>query len=279
MVSDDVGLLDCLTGFLNSKVAKALLEILTPTMGFESGYLKLLPILPSIQNKTVHKLVSDTIDISVIDWDSFEESWDFQRHPLLVHKDSTSIEHAFNNWSDFAEEQFQRLKANEEELNRIFIDIYGLQDELTPEVEDEDITIRRADRERDVRSFISYAVGCMFGRYSLDEEGLVYAGGDFDSGRYKSFPVVEDNILTILDDEYFDNDIVSLFVEFVRVTFGPEMLEQNLEYIADSLRRSASDTARETIRKYFLRDFYPDHTRIYKSVRYTGYSPPPQGRV
>lgn len=264
MVSDDVGLLDCLTGFLNSKVAKALLEILTPTMGFESGYLKLLPILPSIQNKTVHKLVSDTIDISVIDWDSFEESWDFQRHPLLVHKDSTSIEHAFNNWSDFAEEQFQRLKANEEELNRIFIDIYGLQDELTPEVEDEDITIRRADRERDVRSFISYAVGCMFGRYSLDEEGLVYAGGDFDSGRYKSFPVVEDNILTILDDEYFDNDIVSLFVEFVRVTFGPEMLEQNLEYIADSLRRSASDTARETIRKYFLRDFYPDHTRIYK---------------
>jgi type II restriction/modification system DNA methylase subunit YeeA len=196
--------------------------------------------------------------------DSLETSWDFQRHPLLVHKDGNSIEHAFNNWSDFADEQFQQLKANEEELNRIFIELYGLEDELTPEVADDDITIRRADRERDVRSFISYAVGCMFGRYSLDEEGLVYAGGDFDPGRYKSFPVVEDNILTILDDQYFENDIVSRFVDFVRVTFGPEMLEQNLEYIADSLRRSASDTARETIRKYFLRDFYPDHTRIYK---------------
>ncbi len=104
----------------------------------------------------------------------------------------------------------------------------------------------------------------MFGRYSLDEEGLVFAGGEFDLGRYKSFPVVEDNILTILDDEYFENDIVARFIDFVRVAFGPEMLEENLEFIADSLNRSASETARETIRKYFLRDFYKDHTRIYK---------------
>lgn len=254
-----------LLALFNTKYANEVLRMVNPTINFQPGNIGSVPFIFShLYARKIDLIVDSTIQISKHDWDSFELSWDFQRHPLLVHKDSTSIEHAFNNWSDFAEEQFQRLKANEEELNRIFIDIYGLQDELTPEVADEDITIRRADRERDVRSFISYAVGCMFGRYSLDEEGLVYAGGDFDSGRYKSFPVVEDNILTILDDQYFENDIVSRFVDFVRVTFGPEMLEQNLEYIADSLRRSASDTARETIRKYFLRDFYPDHTRIYK---------------
>jgi type II restriction/modification system DNA methylase subunit YeeA len=252
-------------GFMCSKLGHEFLKYLNPTLNFQVGNIASLPIMiDENQIDTVTGLAQQCIEISKHDWDIFEDSWDFQRHPLLVHKDGSSLEQAFNNWSDFAEEQFQRLKANEEELNRIFIDIYGLEDELTPEVEDDDITIRRADRERDVRSFISYAVGCMFGRYSLDEEGLVYAGGDFDSRRYKSFPVVEDNILTILSDQYFDNDIVSRFVDFVKVTFGSEMLEQNLEYIADSLRRSASDTARETIRKYFLRDFYPDHTRIYK---------------
>jgi type II restriction/modification system DNA methylase subunit YeeA len=251
--------------FLASKIAFEYLEFLNPTLNFQPGNLSDLPVIfHNGHQLSIEQIVVQNIAFAKADWDSFETSWDFQRHPLLVHKDGGSLEQAFNNWSAFTEEQFQQLKANEEDLNRIFIEIYGLEDELTPEVEDEDITIRRADRERDVRSFISYAVGCMFGRYSLDEEGLVYAGGDFDLGRYRSFPVVEDNILTILDDEYFDNDIVSLFVEFVRVTFGPEMLEQNLEYIADSLRRSASDTARETIRKYFLRDFYPDHTRIYK---------------
>lgn len=249
-------------GLLNSKVYDFFSRILNPTLNTNPGDVGRIPVI-SFPNENI-SIIDKIVALSAKDWDSFETSWDFQRHPLLVHKDGSSLEQAFNNWSGFAEEQFQQLKANEEELNRLFIDIYGLQDELTPEVEDEDITIRRADRERDVRSFISYAVGCMFGRYSLDEEGLVYAGGDFDSGRYKSFPVVEDNILTILSDQYFENDIVSRFVDFVKVTFGPEMLEQNLEYIADSLRRSASDTARETIRKYFLRDFYPDHTRIYK---------------
>ncbi len=254
-----------LLALLCSCVSLPIIGMLNPTLHFQVGDIRRIPVTSTsdVESEIV-TAAKNNVNITRMNVDSLETSWDFQRHPLLVHKDGNSIEHAFNNWSDFADEQFQQLKANEEELNRIFIELYGLEDELTPEVADDDITIRRADRERDVRSFISYAVGCMFGRYSLDEEGLVYAGGDFDPGRYKSFPVVEDNILTILDDQYFENDIVSRFVDFVRVTFGPEMLEQNLEYIADSLRRSASDTARETIRKYFLRDFYPDHTRIYK---------------
>jgi hypothetical protein len=238
---------------------------LNPTLNFQVGNIASLPIMiDENQIDTVTELAQQCIEISKHDWDTFEDSWDFQRHPLLVHKDGSSMEQAFNNWSDFADEQFRQLKADEEELNRIFIKIYGLEDELTPEVEDDDITIRRADRERDIRSFISYAVGCMFGRYSLDEDGLVYAGGEFDLGRYKSFPAVEDNILTILDDEYFDNDIVARFIDFVRVTFGPETLEDNLEFIADSLNRRASETARETIRRYFLREFYRDHTKTYK---------------
>lgn len=252
-------------GFMCSKLGHEFLKYLNPTLNFQVGDIASLPIIiDENQIDTVTELAQQCIEISKHDWDTFEDSWDFQRHPLLVHKDGSSMEQAFNNWSDFADEQFRQLKADEEELNRIFIKIYGLEDELTPEVEDDDITIRRADRERDIRSFISYAVGCMFGRYSLDEDGLVYAGGEFDLGRYKSFPAVEDNILTILDDEYFDNDIVARFIDFVRVTFGPETLEDNLEFIADSLNRRASETARETIRRYFLREFYRDHTKTYK---------------
>lgn len=252
--------------YMNSKVAQSILSLLAPTLDYKPGDLRTLPVrFPNEKLKDViTEMAKNCHSIARNDWDSFETSWDFKRHPLLVHRGGSSIEQAFNNWSNFAEEQFQQLKANEEELNRIFIEIYGLEDELTPQVEDEDITIRRADRERDIRSFISYAVGCMFGRYSLDEDGLVYAGGEFDLGRYKSFPAVEDNILTILDDEYFDNDIVARFIDFVRVTFGPETLEDNLEFIADSLNRRASETARETIRRYFLREFYRDHTKTYK---------------
>lgn len=255
-----------LLALCNTSVCTTMLEIISPTIGFEVGHVARIPvILPSSSEQLrTTMLARQSIQVAKRDWDSLETSWDFKRHPLLVHKDGGSIEKAFNNWSNFAEDQFQQLKANEEELNRIFIEIYGLEDELTPEVEDEDITIRRADRERDIRSFISYAVGCMFGRYSLDEDGLVFAGGEFDLGRYKSFPAVEDNILTILDDEYFDNDIVARFIDFVRVTFGPETLEDNLEFIADSLNRRASETARETIRRYFLREFYRDHTKTYK---------------
>lgn len=142
------------------------------------------------------------------------------------------IEDAFRRWDNFAQEQFQQLKANEEELNRIFIEIYGLENELVPKITDEAVTIRRADRLRDVKSFVSFAVGCMFGRYSLDEEGLVYAGGDFDLGKYQTFEVTEDNIIPIIDEHYFPYDIVSRFVDFVEVVFGPENLEANLEFIA-----------------------------------------------
>ena len=212
-------------------------------------------------NTNIHDIVEVNIHLSKIDWDSFETSWDFQRHPLL--RKVFSISEAFEQWHTECDERFNQLKINEEDLNRIFIDIYGLQDELTPEVEDKDITVRKADLSRDIRSFVSYAVGCMFGRYSLDEEGLIYAGGEWDGSRYKSFIPDEDNCIPITDEEYFSDDIVRHFVEFVKTAYGADTLEENLDFIANALGNKG-DTSREVIRNYFLKDFYADHLKVYQ---------------
>ena len=184
-------------------------------------------------------------------------------------------------WKQECEARFQQLKKNEEELNRIFIDIYGLQDELTPEVADKDITVHRVYDSKDdvpecmkgsnyvrtmrdeIVSLISYAVGCMFGRYSLDEKGLVYAGGQWDSSRYHTFLPDADNCIPITDTPYFEDDIVSRFVAFVKVVYGEDTLEENLQFIADALDNKG-DTSREVIRNYFLSDFFKDHEKIYQ---------------
>lgn len=168
-------------------------------------------------------------------------------------------------WKKEAQERFDQLKANEEELNRIFIDLYGLQDELDYKVDDKDISVSLADQEREIRSLISYAVGCMFGRYSLDEEGLIFAGGMFDISRYSKFIPDKDNILLITDEEYFEDgaiDITNRLIEFISTVYGPETLEENLLFISDTL--GGAGTSREVIRKYFIKDFYLDHLKIYK---------------
>lgn len=237
----------------------------------------------SVRVELINELVKKVMSMSKTDWDSFETSWDFKRHPILTYKgEATTIESAFNNWADFAEKQFYQLKENEEELNRIFIEIYGLEDELTPDVDEKDVTVNKADMERDIKSFISYAVGCMLGRYSLDVDGLIYAGGNwedkwkFEDGKClvkdeenntwieSSFHPTMTNIIPITDDNYFEDDIVERFVEFVKVTFGSKNLEQNLDYIADVLGKKARETSRDTIRRYFLKNFYKDHVKVYK---------------
>jgi type II restriction/modification system DNA methylase subunit YeeA len=173
------------------------------------------------------------------------------------------ISDKFKQWASECDDRFNTLKANEEELNRIFIEIYGLQDELTTEVEDKDVTVRRADLGREIRSLISYAIGCMFGRYSLDTDGLAYAGGDWDSGKYRSLIPDKDNVIPITDEEYFADDIVGRFVEFIRAAYGDGTLEGNLQFIASALG-GRGDTTREIIRGYFIRDFYKDHLKIYQ---------------
>lgn len=175
---------------------------------------------------------------------------------------SRLISDKFKEWEAECDARFNQLKANEEELNRIFIDIYGLQDELTPEVEEKDITVRKADLQREIKSLISYAIGVIFGRYSLDVEGLCYAGGEWDSSKYKTIIPDADNILPICDDDYFEDDLTGKFVKFVEVVYGKETIEENLRFIADAL--GGKGTAREVIRNYLLNGFYADHLKIYQ---------------
>ena len=175
---------------------------------------------------------------------------------------SRLIADKFKEWEAECDARFNQLKANEEELNRIFIEIYGLQDELTPEVEDRDVTVRKAELQREIKSLISYAIGCIFGRYSLDVEGLCYAGGQWDASKYKTIIPDADNILPICDDEYFDDDLLGKIVNFVEVVYGKETLEENLRFIADAL--GGKGTAREVIRNYLLNGFYADHLKTYQ---------------
>lgn len=258
-----------LLGFMNSKIAASLLKILSPSMGFESGYLRKLPLIESDSLDSIVERVKHCIDGSNAEWDSFEVSWDFKKHPLL--RNVSAISEAFAQWQLECEDRFNQLKANEEELNRIFIDIYGLQDELTPEVEDKDVTVRKADLQRDIKSLLSYAVGCMFGRYSLDVEGLAYAGGKWDSSKYQSFIPDADNVIPITDEEYLDDDIVSRLCDWLKVVYGADTLEANLDYIAKALGNKGS-TSREIIRNYFLNDFFKDHCQTY-SVTGSGKRP------
>ena len=175
---------------------------------------------------------------------------------------SRLISDKYKEWEAECNDRFNQLKANEEELNRIFIEIYGLQDELTPEVEDKDVTVRKADLLREIKSLISYAVGCMFGRYSIDTDGLAYAGGEWEPSKYKTVIPDNDNIIPICDDDYFDDDIVGLFVDFVRKVYGEDTLEANLQFVSDAL--GGKGTSREVIRRYFLNEFYKDHCKIYQ---------------
>ena len=253
-----------LLGFLNSKVSQAFLNVICQGLHYSTGHIPNIPFIYRNDEK-IQALVHHCLSLSKQDWDSFETSWDFQRHPLVVpavENGHTSLQDCWKKWDIICDECFEQLKANEEELNRIFIYIYGLQDELTPEVENENVTVHRADLVRDVCSLISYAVGCMFGRYSLDTPGLVYAGGAWDTSKYSTFQPDKDGIIPICDDEYFENDIVSRFVNFIEATFGKETLEENLRFIADVLGGKGS--SRDVIRRYFLNDFYKNHCKIYQ---------------
>lgn len=264
-----------LLGLCDSKIVLKIMEILAPTINFQAGDIANIPVIISKDNEqilTVNSLVEQNIYLSKSDWDAFETSWDFTKHPLLPVAStssatelfsSISISDCYSKWEGECSERFARLKSNEEELNHIFIEIYGLQDELTPEVLDKDVTVRLADRTRDIKSLISYAVGCMFGRYSLSKEGLAYAGGEMDMNKYKYFIPDADNVIPVTDEEYFSDDIVTRFVEFVRQVYGESTMEENLRFIAESLPNKG-DTPKEVIRTYFMNDFYKDHCKIYQ---------------
>jgi hypothetical protein len=259
---NDPSLSKYVLGLVNSKVVNELLKVLCPTVDFHEGPISKLPVILNTTVKSqVDNIVEQNIYISKTDWDSFESSWGFQRHPLI--QPVSTIEEAFAQWKVECSKRFDQLKANEEELNRIFIDIYGLQDELVPEVEDKDVTVRKADLQRDIKSLLSYAVGCMFGRYSLDMEGLSYAGGDWDESKYKTFLPDVDGILPITDEEYLGDDIVTRLCSWLKVVYGEDTLEENLDFIAKALG-GRGNSSREIIRSYFLKDFFKDHCKTYQ---------------
>lgn len=262
----------------NSAVANYYLSVLAPTLNIMTGQVLALPFSSEIVNRT--GLISNVdfcIDLVKKDWDSFETSWDFKRHPLVEYRHSVSkaqidldwnnisyyLKAAYEAWEYQCQLRFDTLKVNEEELNRIFIDIYGLQNELTPEVEDKDVTVRKADLGLDVRSLLSYAVGCMFGRYSLDADGLAYAGGEWDASKYSTFLPDADGILPITDEEYLEDDIVTLLCAWLKKVYGADTLEENLDFIAKALGNKGA-TSREVIRNYFLKDFFADHCKIFQ---------------
>ncbi|MYU69026.1 BREX-1 system adenine-specific DNA-methyltransferase PglX [Ligilactobacillus salivarius] len=268
-----------LLAFCNTNVASKILKLIAPTMNFQAGDVGRLPILQRKQDEEViKKIVDENILLSQQDWDTYETSWGFKHHPLI--RKVSTISEAYDQWKSENNERFDQLKANEEELNRIFIDIYGLQDELTPEVADKDVTVHKIFDSKDdvpetmkgskyirtkydeVTSFISYAVGCIFGRYSLDVDGLAYAGGNWDNSKYTTFAADKDSIIPISDDEYFDDDIVNRLVNFVKVVYGEDTLQENLKFIADAL--GGKGHPKEVIRNYFLNKFYKEHCKTYR---------------
>lgn len=260
-----------LIGLLNTKVTQSFLNVICQGLHYSTGHIPNIPFICDNEDE-VSRLADYNIILSKNDWDSFENSWDFTCHPLTKGTTRGSlISDKYKEWEEECNTRFRQLKSNEEELNRIFIGIYGMQDELSPEVDDKDVTVRKAELQRDIRSLISYAVGCMFGRFSLDVEGVVYAGEDWDASNYTSFTPDADNIIPITDEEYLEDDIVTRLCEWLKVVYGADTLEDNLDFIAKALGNKG-DSSRAVIRNYFETDFFKDHCQTY-SVAGSGKRP------
>ena len=259
--------LKIIMGLMNTKVGQYLLSMLNPTINFQIGNIISVPFLASNYDNS-REIIQNSIKLSEQDWDAFETSWDFKRSSLLT-TNAATLQQAYNNWSQEASNRFNQLKSNEEELNKIFIDLYGLQDELTPEEDDKEISVRKADQVRDIKAFLSYFIGCVFGRYSLDKDGLAYAGGDWDASDYQTFIPNKDNIILLADRQYFEDsrDIIVRLKEFLSKTFKPDHLSDNMNFIAQTLdlkKFEKGTNAEQIIRDYFLNDFYKDHSKIYQ---------------
>ena len=250
-------------GFLNSCVAQYYLSVLNPTINLMLYNINSLPIIINETHKSsVEELTIENISLTKNNWDSYETSYEFKKHPFL-YKKFNNIEKAFDFWVDLSNKEFEKLKNNEILLNKLFIMIYEF-NFLESNVDDDEITIKKSHYETDIKSFISYAVGCMFGRYSLDQGGIIFAGGNFNLNNYNEFIPDDDNIIPVLDTAYFEDDIVGRFVEFVKTCFGEEHLEENLDFIANALTNNKK-SSREKIRDYMLKNFFNGHKKIYKN--------------
>ncbi|MRJ47472.1 BREX-1 system adenine-specific DNA-methyltransferase PglX [Fundicoccus ignavus] len=298
--SEDKSLLKYILGITSTKIADYIFDMINPTISLQIGNFSSFPVMIEEKYKDeVIDLVEQAIKMAKFDWDSFETSWDFKMNPLITllktnrneaTHNSRKVEDVYYSYKNKTNNLFEDLKKIETDLNRDFIEIYDLHDDVRSKVSDRDITVAKIyDEAKDIsaeikgnqyvltkkdviQQFISYAIGCMFGRYSLDEEGLIYAGGEFDASRYETYDVVEDNIIPITSDVYLEDDLVNRFVEFVETVYSKETLEENLNFIAEALGQKKNETARDTIHSYFLKDFFKDHAKMY-SVTGSGRRP------
>lgn len=248
--------------FLNSKIAFNYLNIMNPTLNINLYNIKDLPILINYKLKNkIEQLTELNLNFAKEDWDSKEISLDFKKHPLLNY--GNKLKKSFDSYHRHTKDIFESTKENEEKINQLFNEVYHISS-ITPEIENKDVTIYIANEEKDVKSLLSYILGCIFGRYSLDENGLIFAGGEFDINRYKSIQPDEDNIIPILEEEYFNDDIVYQIINFLKIAFGEDTLEENLEFIAESLNVSGK-SSQEVIRNYMIKKFYSNHTTMYQN--------------
>lgn len=289
-------------GFFCSKVADAYAKMMNPTLSYTVGTISNLPFIhDSKMESKICTLVNECLEIAKTEYDSYENSIDFKRNPLLndSFRENQSIEDKYKIWTDYCQQQIEKMREKEIAINDIFIKIYNLQEDLHAEVDFLDITLRKTNLRNDICALLSYAVGCMFGRYSLKKEGLMFAGGkmediyQFHSGKLdssssldglfpmdgKSYYYLEEddylingsNIIPITDEEYLEDDIVSLLCTWLKKAYGQDTLEENLDFIA-SVLDNKGNTSREVIRNYFLKDFFKDHCTTY-SVTGSGKRP------
>lgn len=269
-----------LTGLLCSKLGQFFMGIQNPTMNFQVGNLRSVPVVFG-SKASVNAMVDNCISIEKLDWDSFETSWDFQYHPLLLlpreKADAECTQFAegrmeklgnlawhYARWEKECQDRLNTLKEDEEELNRIFIDIYGLEKELKPDVEKKDVTIRLADRERDVKSLISYLVGLVMGRYSLDVPGLAYAGGDWDASKYRTYQPDDDGIVPIYRGIGMEDGLTAQLIGLLKLIYGESSYRQNIDFIAESIGRSNNESSEEALNRYLNDGFFADHLKTYQ---------------
>ncbi len=283
--------LEYILGLLNSKIADDFFRMVNPTINLQNKDVKAFPIIipDSKIVENITNIVNDNIELAKEDWNSFETSWDFKRNSLIKIKNG-SIKNNYIEYEKINNNNYNKMKNNEIILNDLFTEIYKLSNKF--EIKDNDITYRKTTITVEIKKLISYAVGCMFGRYSLDKEGLIYAGGDFDNvyqkykkadggwtgsslSNYKylndngneielSFEVDNDNIIPITDEAYFSDDIVERFKTFIKTVYGDNAFNENMDYIAESLGKKGTETSEETIRRYFVNDFFNDHIKMYQ---------------
>lgn len=250
-----------LLGCLNSKVSMDIFEKVVSSIHFSASEMGQFPVMEGEQHE-ITELVKENIGLAKEEWDSYERSWDFKKHPLV--QNVKSIKEAFEQWKVLSDSRFEKMKTNEKRINEIIINIYGLNKRISPDVDDSEITLRRANRTEDVKSFLAYAVGCMLGRYSLDVDGVSYAGGEWKNKTYSSYMPDKDGIIPITEEPYFDDDIITLLEKFLVAIYGTERLDENLDFISESLGFKKGKS-RDNIRQYFIKDFYKTYCSYYPS--------------